>query len=78
MRALPAFVAACAFFVGCGCNRDSSELRTVMIVLLVRNKAHTLPHTLAMLDGLDYPKDKIRLWVRSDHNQDVTPKLVRR
>ena len=56
---------------------SSSELRTVLIVLLVRNKAHTLPHFLAMLDGLDYPRDKLRLWIRSDHNRDATPALLR-
>ena len=54
-----------------------SKLRTVLIVLLARNKAHTLPHFLAMLDGLDYPKDKLRLWIRSDHNRDATAALLR-
>ena len=49
-----------------------------MIVLLVRNKAHTLPHFLALLDGLDYPREKLRLWIRSDHNRDATPRLLRR
>ena len=60
-----------------GDDGDSPELRTVLIVLLVRNKAHTLPHFLAMLDGLDYPRDKLRLWIRSDHNRDATPALLR-
>ena len=49
-----------------------------MIVLLVRNKAHTLPHFLALLDGLDYPRERLRLWIRSDHNRDATPRLLRR
>ena len=43
---------------------------TVMIVLLVRNKAHILPHSLALLERLDYPKNRISLWIRSDHNED--------
>jgi cellulose synthase/poly-beta-1,6-N-acetylglucosamine synthase-like glycosyltransferase len=43
---------------------------TVMIVLLVRNKAHIIPHSLALLERLDYPKNRISLWIRSDHNED--------
>ena len=78
LTATIAFIAA-AVLVSCACgvDGDSSELRTVLIVLLARNKAHTLPHFLAMLDGLDYPRDKLRLWIRSDHNRDATPALLR-
>ena len=78
LTATIAFIAA-AVLVSCACgvDGDSSELRTVLIVLLARNKAHTLPHFLAMLDGLDYPKDKLRLWIRSDHNRDATAALLR-
>ena len=78
LTATIAFIAA-AVLVSCACgvDGDSSELRTVLIVLLARNKAHTLPHFLAMLDGLDYPRDKLRLWIRSDHNSDATPALLR-
>jgi len=35
---------------------------TVMIAVLVRNKAHTLPWFLYYLQNLDYPKQRIRLW----------------
>jgi collagen beta-1,O-galactosyltransferase len=35
---------------------------TVMIAFLVRNKAHTLPYFLTLLERLDYPKDRISLW----------------
>ena len=35
---------------------------TVMIAVLVRNKAHTLPWFLYYLQSLDYPKQRIRLW----------------
>ena len=45
---------------------------TVMVVLLVRNKAHILPHFLALFERLEYPKDRIRLYIRSDHNEDDT------
>jgi len=35
---------------------------TVMVAILVRNKAHTLPWFLYYLQNLDYPKHRIRLW----------------
>lgn len=35
---------------------------TVVISLLIRNKAHTLPHFLTYLETLNYPKDRINLW----------------
>ena len=45
---------------------DSSDVinkeSTVVIAILVRNKAHTLPYFLTLLERLDYPKDRISLW----------------
>lgn len=35
---------------------------TVLIATLVRNKAHTLPHFLSCIEGLNYPKDRISIW----------------
>ena len=35
----------------------------------VRNKAHTLPYVLTLLEGLSYPKDRMVLHIRSDLNQ---------
>ena len=35
---------------------------SVMIAILIRNKAHTLPFFLNYIEHLDYPKDRIRLW----------------
>ena len=35
---------------------------SVFVVLLVRNKAHTLPWSLYYFDRLDYPKQRMRLW----------------
>jgi len=35
---------------------------TVMVAILVRNKAHTLPWFLYYLQNIDYPKQRIRLW----------------
>lgn len=50
---------------------------TVMIVLLARNKGHVLPHTLGLLDKLDYPRNRISLFVRSDHNEDETGTILK-
>ena len=55
---------------------DFNLLPTVMIVLPVRNKAHVLPHTLALLEQLDYPKNRISIWIRSDHNEDATERIL--
>ena len=45
---------------------------TVMVCLFVRNKGHLLEDTLAMLEAQDYPKSRMGLYVRSDHNEDNT------
>ncbi len=58
---------------------DEADLEpTVMIVLLVRNKAHVLEYTLTMLEQQDYPKDRISLYVRSDHNEDNTDEILQK
>lgn len=43
---------------------SSTELKkpTVLIGILVRNKAHVLPYTLSYLEKLNYPKNRIALW----------------
>ncbi|TRZ03887.1 hypothetical protein DNTS_003812 [Danionella cerebrum] len=33
----------------------------VMIAVLARNSAHSLPHYLGCIDRLDYPKDRIAI-----------------
>ncbi|ROT72094.1 hypothetical protein C7M84_009553 [Penaeus vannamei] len=45
---------------------------TVFVVLLARNKEHTLPYFLTLFERLNYPKERMSLFVRSDHNQDKT------
>lgn len=42
--------------------RNDEKSPTVVIAMLARNKAHTLPYFLTILDRLDYPKDRITLW----------------
>ena len=54
---------------GC-CSQN--QWPTVMVALFVRNKGHLLKNTLALLQKQDYPKDRISLYIRSDHNEDNT------
>ncbi|OWR42748.1 glycosyltransferase 25 family member like protein [Danaus plexippus plexippus] len=66
-------------FLLCSCNDDNDEkkLPTVGITSLVRNQAHTLPQFLTSLMNLDYPKDRIFLWFRSDYNSDHSVDVLR-
>lgn len=41
---------------------DNRKLPTILIVTLLRNKAHTLPHFFTYLNHQDYPKERISLW----------------
>lgn len=49
---------------------------SVLIVSLIRNKAHTLPMFLSYLEEQDYPKDRISLWMVTDHNEDNSQEIV--
>lgn len=49
----------------------------VMIALICRNNQHSLPHFLGTIERLNYPKDRIALWVATDHNVDNTTYLLR-
>jgi len=40
---------------------------TVLISVLVRNKAHTLPYFLSLLERQDYPKKRISFWWVTRH-----------
>lgn len=35
---------------------------TVVIAILARNSAHSLPYYLGALERLNYPKDRISVW----------------
>uniref|UniRef100_A0A0K8VBZ6 Glycosyltransferase 25 family member n=1 Tax=Bactrocera latifrons TaxID=174628 RepID=A0A0K8VBZ6_BACLA len=52
------------------------EPPTVVVALLVRNKAHILPLFLTYFERLNYPKEQIALWIRSDHNNDASTELL--
>ncbi|XP_029474376.1 procollagen galactosyltransferase 2 [Rhinatrema bivittatum] len=50
---------------------------TVLLAILARNAAHTLPYFLDCLDQLDYPKSRLAIWAATDHNIDNTTALLR-
>ncbi|KZC04706.1 PREDICTED: glycosyltransferase 25 family member [Dufourea novaeangliae] len=49
---------------------------TVLVSILVRNKAHTLPYFLTFLEGLNYPKKRIHLCIYSDNNIDNSIEIL--
>ncbi|KAF7695615.1 procollagen galactosyltransferase 2 precursor [Silurus meridionalis] len=49
----------------------------VMIAVLARNSAHSLPHFLGCIDRLEYPKDRVAIWAATDHNIDNTTAILK-
>ncbi|KAG5851277.1 hypothetical protein ANANG_G00091370 [Anguilla anguilla] len=49
----------------------------VMIAILARNAAHSLPHYLGCIERLDYPKDRIAIWAATDHSLDNSTSMLR-
>ena len=46
-------------------NLEAENMRrepTVMVTILVRNKAHVLPYFFHYLEKQDYPKDRMSIW----------------
>ncbi|NWH34001.1 GT252 galactosyltransferase, partial [Chloropsis hardwickii] len=57
---------------------ESAPLQpTVLLAILARNAAHTLPHVLGCIERLSYPKSRIALWAATDHNIDNTTAILR-
>ncbi|XP_072513270.1 procollagen galactosyltransferase 1 [Salminus brasiliensis] len=49
----------------------------VLAALACRNSEHSLPYVLGAIDRLNYPKDRMALWVATDHNTDNTTAVLR-
>ncbi|GLD62314.1 procollagen galactosyltransferase 2-like protein, partial [Lates japonicus] len=49
----------------------------VMIAIVARNAAHSLPHYLGCIERLEYPKERIAIWAATDHNVDNTTAMLR-
>ncbi|XP_048338482.1 procollagen galactosyltransferase 2 isoform X1 [Sphaerodactylus townsendi] len=50
---------------------------TVFLAILARNSARSLPHFLGCVERLRYPKDRLAIWVATDHNVDNTVGILR-
>ncbi|KAJ8357356.1 hypothetical protein SKAU_G00201500 [Synaphobranchus kaupii] len=48
----------------------------VLITILARNAAHSLPYFLGCIDRLDYPKDRIAIWAATDHSTDNSTAML--
>lgn len=74
---LTAIVVSCCLPLG---HSDTYEFQekfpTILVVTLIRNKAHSLPFFLSYLERQDYPKNRMGLWFRSDHNEDNSIDLI--
>lgn len=55
---------------------DKLEPPTVLIAVILRNKAHVLPYFFGYLEQQSYPKSRISLWIYTDHNVDQTAEIV--
>ena len=55
-----------------------SEFPTVAVLLAVRNEARYLPSCLDHLLKLDYPPDRLRIWVGNDMSDDDTLVIAQR
>ncbi|XP_066548271.1 procollagen galactosyltransferase 2 [Amia ocellicauda] len=49
----------------------------VMIAILARNAAHSLPYYLGCIERLEYPKDRIAIWAATDHSVDNSSAMLR-
>uniref|UniRef100_A0A8D3EAY5 procollagen galactosyltransferase n=1 Tax=Scophthalmus maximus TaxID=52904 RepID=A0A8D3EAY5_SCOMX len=49
----------------------------VLLALICRNSEHSLPYFLGTVERLNYPKDRMALWVATDHNEDNTTVILR-
>lgn len=57
---------------------ESSLLKPkIMIAILARNSAHSLPYYLGCIDRLKYPKQRIAIWAATDHNIDNSTAILR-
>ncbi|OCT83095.1 hypothetical protein XELAEV_18025634mg [Xenopus laevis] len=56
---------------------SSLQKPRVLIAIIARNAAHTLPYFMDCIDKLDYPKSRLAIWAATDHNIDNTTAILR-
>ncbi|CAI8043596.1 Procollagen galactosyltransferase 1 [Geodia barretti] len=84
MPARRTHLALCGFLLCCvissgstaGSEGAAEDAPHVFVALQTRNSAHLLPNFFGYLENLDYPKSRISVWVRTDHNLDDTPAVL--
>ncbi|KAL4717672.1 hypothetical protein ACJJTC_000821 [Scirpophaga incertulas] len=71
-KVIPCILFLTVLFCMCQSNKyeDIYKWPTIAISILVRNQAHTLPYFLTCLHNLDYPKNRLYIWIYSDYNSD--------
>ena len=55
---------------------DLPSTKTVLVAILARNKAHTLPKYLECIEHLNYDKEKITIYVNTNNNSDRTEAIL--
>ncbi|XP_050361291.1 glycosyltransferase 25 family member [Nymphalis io] len=55
---------------------ERSLMPRVAISILARNKVNSLPYFLTCLRLLDYPKDRIDIWIQTENNYDETDEIL--
>lgn len=56
---------------------EQEEMPTVLLAILARNKAHTLPTYLNCIDNLEYDKKKISVYINTNNNTDKTEEILK-
>ena len=60
----------------CCVQLGALEDKTVMLAVLARNKAHTLPKYLKCIEELDYEKKLISIYINTNDNEDGTAEIL--
>ena len=53
-----------------------ADTKKVLLAILAKNKAHTLPKYLECIDNLDYDKKLIAVYIRTNNNTDRTREIL--
>ncbi|NGX37874.1 MAG: hypothetical protein K1000chlam2_01040 [Chlamydiae bacterium] len=65
------------FMTSCVSSTHQSKEKTVLLAILARNKAHTLPRYLRCIENLDYDKGAIAIYINTNNNKDETEEILK-
>lgn len=65
-----------AFLTAMGAQAPAQAEPSVLVAILARNKAHTLPHYLECLENFDYDKKSIAIYINTNNNDDETAQIL--